>query len=210
MKLLLLDDKGQILSEPYILRLQGWSEERYLHEAPPDQRCEFVEGEVIMYCPMSTEHSKMVTFLLRLLGDYCDAKNLGEVMSEPTTRLSPGVNRQPDICFVPREKAHLAKGLPMEVVPPFIIEVSWSTREIDLGEKARDYERAFVQEYWVVDIEEKDVVVHILEQGQYQRSQQKSGRLESRIVSGFYVEIDWLWQEPLPSAWEAVKGILGE
>jgi Uma2 family endonuclease len=209
MKLIITDDKNQILEDPYIIKFKNWSEERYYHEAPSDIKCEYVEGDVIMYCPMSTEHSKATGFLYFLLEGYCDANELGQVLQDPTVRLFPQINRQPDICFVPEDKAHLALGLPMKVVPSFIIEVSWSTQEIDLGEKMQDYQKAGVLEYWVIDIENQEVLIHLLEDEQYKISKQQSGALTSKEIKGFFIEIDWLWQNPLPSSLKCLKKILG-
>ena len=137
MKLKVVDEKGHPTNEPYILKLPGWTEERYYKEAPTEGKCEFVRGELIMFAPMTREHSEIVGFLNSLLGMYCDAKKLGLVLVGPTIRLKPGVNREPDICFIPKEKEPQAKGI-IEVVPSFIIEVSYTTQREDLGEKALD------------------------------------------------------------------------
>ncbi|RME84025.1 MAG: Uma2 family endonuclease [Planctomycetota bacterium] len=208
MKFQVIDPKGKILEGPYIIRLPGWTEERYYQEAPRDQKAEFVKGELILMSPMSGEHSQTVYFLSSLIGGFCEVKKLGKILPSPTIRLAPDVNREPDLCFIPQEKLHLATGMPIQAIPPFIIEVSWTTRSIDLGEKAQDYERAQVGEYWVVDIEQKEVVVHLLEEGKYQRKTLKSGKLESREIQGFYIHIDWLWQKPLPSALECLRELV--
>ncbi len=49
MKLSVVDERKTPIQEPYVLRLSGWSVERYLKEAPDDARWEFVRGEVIVY-----------------------------------------------------------------------------------------------------------------------------------------------------------------
>jgi Uma2 family endonuclease len=209
MKLTLVDEKRCTATEPYLIKLYGWSEEKYYREAPPDAKCEFVQGEVVMYCPMSAEHSTTVMFLGSLLRIYCDAKQRGEALTDPTVQLAPEINRQPDICFVPAIEVHRATGMPMKVVPSFIIEVSWSTQESDLGEKALDYPNAGVQEYWVVDIENSEVVVHILNRKEYHKTKMQKGLLESQVIQGFFIQIEWLWQTPLPSTFECLKTILG-
>lgn len=208
MKLTLVNENGRAIENPYTIKLYGWSEEKYYRDAPDDLKCEFVQGETIMYCPMSIEHSKVTGFLYFLLKGYCDAKKLGEVLSDPTVRLYPETNRQPDICFVPPESSAQATGMPMKAIPSFIVEVSWSTQEIDLQEKARDYQRAGIREYWVVDIENREVTVHLLENNQYQKTRRTEGHLESRVILGFSIEITWLWQSPLPSAFDCLHKIL--
>jgi len=209
MKVLLVDEQGKSVTAPYIIRFPGWTEERYYKEAPREGKCEFVRGDLIIMTPMSGDHSKIIKFLSFLVIGYCEAKGLGEVLPGPTIRLEPGVNREPDICFIPEEKAHLTSAMPIEVIPSFIIEVSCTTRSMDLGEKTLDYEKAGVREYWVVDIERDEVVVHLIEEGKYQKTTLETGRLEAREIPGFYIEVDWLWQEPLPSAFECLRKLVG-
>jgi len=45
MKLMVMDEKKEALREPYMLRLGGWTLERYLAQAPERQLWEFVLGE---------------------------------------------------------------------------------------------------------------------------------------------------------------------
>ncbi len=36
----------------------------------------------------------------------------------------------------------------------------------------------------------------------------QSGRLESAVVPGFWIETSWLWQDPLPSTAECLEQIV--
>ena len=210
MKVFVVDEKGTPLDQPYILRLQGWTEQQYLAEAPQDRKCEFVEGEVIVMGPTSHWHEDVLSFLIALLRNYVDAKRAGQMRASPTIRFRPQVLREPDICFFSAPQLPLPKEVPLTTIPSFIIEISWATRSLDLGEKARDYEAAGVREYWVVDLDAREVVVHRLEEGYYQVQRLRSGRLESQIVVGFWIQLEWLWQDPLPSAYQCLQQIFGE
>ena len=84
MKLTVVDERKEVLREPYVLRLGGWTLARYLAEAPESQLWEFVRGEVVMYSPVTGEHQDLVRFLLRLLDGYCEAKTWGKVLTGPT------------------------------------------------------------------------------------------------------------------------------
>jgi Uma2 family endonuclease len=64
--------------------------------------------------------------------------------------------REPDLCFVCKERAHIITGRAVEGVPDLVIEaLSPTTRDDDLpgGEKRRDYQRFGVPRYWIVDRE---------------------------------------------------------
>jgi Uma2 family endonuclease len=58
-----VDERKEPLRESYVVRLGGWTLERYLREAPEDQIWEFVRGEVVMHSPASAEHQRVVGFL---------------------------------------------------------------------------------------------------------------------------------------------------
>ncbi len=202
MRIRVLDEQEQELQDPYVLRLGGWSEERYLKEAPESQRWEFVRGEVLLYSPATAEHQELVGFLYRLLAECCERQRWGKVLTGPAAvRLSSGVIREPDVFVLAPEDARQAQGVPLSVVPTLIVEVmSPSTRTLDLGEKAQDYAQAGVPEYWAVDPERRALVVHALEKGRerYRVESVTEGWVRSRVVPGLRLRADWLWQEPLP------------
>lgn len=188
------------LTEPYILRIKGWRQERFYEEAPDNRICEFVKGELIMYSPASAEHQDVVVFISTLLRDYCSKFDLGTVLQGPAVvNILPEVDREPDIFVIPPEQSRLARGIPIRAIPNFIIEVSCTTQDIDLGEKKRDYEQAGVKEYWVVDIENKVIYAHVLKEGRYDVSRYADGNLNSIAIAGFFIKAQWLWQSPLPS-----------
>ena len=211
MKLTVVDERKEVLREPYVLRLGGWTLERYLAEAPESQLWEFARGEVIMYSPVTGEHQDLVRFLLRLLDGYCEAKTWGKVLTGPAAiRVLPDVIREPDIFVLPPEEVPKAKGVPLEVRPTLVIEVtSPATRTIDLVEKAQDYASAGIPEYWVVDPERREIAVHRLTGKRYDVERVKEGEVESSAVPGFRLKAEWLFREPLPPVAECWRAILG-
>jgi Uma2 family endonuclease len=85
--------------------------------------------------------------------------------------------------------------------------VSQSTRRYDFGEKRKVYEEAGVPEIWLVDFERKEVTV-IRKVGQRYRSETKStGVIKSQVLKGFWLQVDWLWQEELPDPTECLRVI---
>lgn len=202
MTVMVVDKQKKPIRGSYVVRLGGWTLKRYLKEAPEDQIWEFARGEVVMHSPATAEHQRLVGFLFRLLQGYCEARGWGEVLTGPAAvQILPEVVCEPDLFVLPPEAATRATGTPLEVRPALVVEIiSPSTRTIDLKEKAEDYALARVPEYWAVDPERKEVVVHRLElKGKgYRIERVSSGRIESRAVPGFWVEVGWLLQEPLP------------
>lgn len=211
MKVLVVDERKEPVREPYLVRLGGWTLERYLEEAPEHPVWEYVRGEVVVYSPATAEHQDLVRFLLRLLDGFCEARGWGRVLMGPTAvRLGSEVVREPDLFVLSPEEAARARGVPLAVRPALVVEVvSPATRTVDLGEKADDYRAAGVAEYWVVDPEAGRVVVHRLRGGAYAVEAWAGGRLSSEAVPGFWLEVGWLWQTPLPPAAACLRAILG-
>lgn len=56
MQVMVVDPRTGPLSIPYLVRIGGWTLERYLAEAPESQVWEFVRGEVVVHSPATAEH----------------------------------------------------------------------------------------------------------------------------------------------------------
>src|SRR5205823_5454688 len=138
-------------------------------------------------------HQLIVKMLLRTLDDYVLALKLGIVATAPLpVRLGKGKFREPDIAFfeshrikdvrTPPESADLA----MEVVSP-----GHENRERDLVDKRRDYAKAGVREYWIVDPEEKTITVLALTGKTYKvHGVFKDGEdATSKLLKGFKVAV---------------------
>jgi Uma2 family endonuclease len=207
------DAEGQEYWGPYILYLSDWTEERYFAEAPEMWITEFVDGEMIVHSPASVRHQQVTAFLIKLLGVYVDSKELGTVLQGPAVaRLRPDLNYEPDIFYVPTERLHQLEEQRFSGAPNLVVEVlSDSTRSYDLGVKASNYRRNEVPEYWAVDTANRVLLRHLLPsepQAPYLVSQLSSGRLDSQEIPGFWIDVSWLWAEPLPSSFVCLKELV--
>ncbi len=105
MRVTVVDEHKRPVWGPYVVRLGGWTLDRYLAEAPEHLIWEFVRGEVVMYSPATAEHQDLVGFLYRLLAGYCEARGWGKVLTGPAAiQLLPDVVREPDLFVLPRRK----------------------------------------------------------------------------------------------------------
>jgi Uma2 family endonuclease len=120
MAVMVVDEQKKPIREPYVVRLGGWTLERYLEEAPEHLVWEFVRGEVVVHSPATAEHQDVVGFLYRLLAGYCEATGWGKVLTGPAAvRILPDVVREPDIFVLPPEEVPKAKGTPSGCPPRF-------------------------------------------------------------------------------------------
>lgn len=204
-------DEGREIVDPFLVRLGGWTEERYFAEAPEDRLWEFQDAEVIVHSPATPGHQRMVGFLTFLLRGYVEEHTLGEVFNGPAVlRLRPGADKEPDVFFLRQDRREQVGPGRIEGPADLVIEVtSPGTRSYDLGEKAQVHRGDDVAEYWVVDPERREVTGHRAGEPEYRVSTMQAGRLDSTVLSGVWVEAEWLWQDPLPSAPACLRQVDG-
>lgn len=77
MSVTLVDEGQRPVRGAYVVRLEGWTLERYLDEAPEQVIWEFARGEVVMHLPATGEHQIVVGFLYRVLAGYCEQRGWG-------------------------------------------------------------------------------------------------------------------------------------
>ena len=174
----------------------GWSEENYLAIALHEKLLvEYSQG-CVEVLPMPTiEHQLIVKFLLKALDGYVESRNLGTVLFAPLpVWLFLKEYREPDLIFnfaahqaAAKKKYYERADLVMEVV-------SESTRDRvrDYEEKRRDYAAAGIPEYWIVDPQERRIVVLTLhdetyvEHGSFMPGQTAT----SKLLDGFSVDVE--------------------
>jgi len=117
-------------------------------------RVEWVDGETVIMSPENITSARLEHWLDRVLGEYVDYHELGEVMAaEVLVRLpEQRTDRVPDLLFVAKEHADRVKPTHIDGPPDLCIEiVSPASQARDWREKYLEYEAAGVREYWVID-----------------------------------------------------------
>ena len=178
--------------------------EDFLVQADEDLPAEWVGGKVIPVSPASIRHQTLAAFLLKILGTYAEAKDLGLVLAAPV-QMKTGANlpgREPDLLFIAKSNLGRLRRNHIEGPADLVIEiVSPESRLRDRGEKLAEYEMGGVAEYWIVDPELERTDFYQLENdGRYRRvDADENGIYLCRALTDFQLEVAWLWQEPLPS-----------
>lgn len=191
------------------------SYEEFLEWTGEDQHIEWVNGEVVEMSPVSNRHQDVAGFLLALLRFYAEARQLGEVRSEPY-QMKPGPNlpgRAPDIFFVAGTHLARMKKTYLEGPADLVVEViSPESRARDRGDKFYEYEQGGIPEYWLLDpVREQAEFYQLGSDGIYRLvPPDAQGRYHSAVLPGLWLQVDWLWETPLPpllsvlKAWELV------
>ncbi|MEM6300036.1 MAG: Uma2 family endonuclease [Bacteroidota bacterium] len=156
-------------------------------------KAEFIGGEIIFHSPVRSKHWIACTRLSARLTIHVDENKLGLVGVEKVMIRCTRNNYEPDIVFFDREQT--AAFAPDQLVfppPKLAIEVlSGSTRDNDYGVKFQDYAAHDVEEYWIIDADQKSVEQYVLEEKNYQLHQKLSeqGEIRSKVIEGFSVDI---------------------
>ena len=121
---------------------------------------------------------------------------MGEVITAPLpVRLWPGKIREPDILFVAKEHSNRIDEK-VYGVPDLVVEVvSPSTERTDRVEKFKEYEKAGVREYWIVDPDKKIVEIYGLRGSQYMLLGRYNSlqTASSEILKGLNVKVEELF-----------------
>jgi Uma2 family endonuclease len=187
--------------------------EEFLDWCDEDTRAEWVNGKVVLLSPDSFPHGRIFRFLLGVLGAYVEERHLGEVAGPNFMMKMDAIpsGRMPDILFMTREQmeqrlkhTHLneAAALAVEIVSPESVDR-------DEDEKFREYAKAGVREYWLINPMRQAAAFFELKRGRYEPLPVQDGVVRSRVVDGFYLRTEWLWQ--IPSMLDALRelGVLG-
>lgn len=177
------------------------TEEEYLELCDEDLKAELIGGVLIVSTPASVRHEQVQGFLQAILRAYVEAHGLGVVLGSRTPMRLRGQYFEPDILFV--TQAHLERLGPVFLEGPADVVIEIASPEsgaLDRVVKRRAYGKHGVREYWLIDPERESAEFYILKaKGHYQQvAVGKEGVYRSRLISGFWLKLDWLWQEPLP------------
>jgi Uma2 family endonuclease len=207
-----LDPKMDVAKLPYSVRFYGVTEDLFDELVDEDAKAELLDGVMIVHSPASPRHDDVAAFLRMLMRLYVEERQLGKVLG-PDSLIHLATCRKfaPDLFFF--TKARLPEPLPehqFEGAPDLVGEVlSPSNRSDDLNDKRPAYHDARVREIWFVDAENQEVIVDRRGKKRYRTTTISAGTITSSVLSGFWLQADWLWAEPLPTILPCLRQILG-
>ena len=123
------------------------------------RRHELIDGEHYVTPSPTVRHQRVARRLIVSLSRFVEEHQLGEVFQAPLDVVLSDVDVvEPDVFFVASEAPVDLSRTHVHGTPTLVVEIlSPGTRKTDEQAKRRLYDRAGVQEYWIVD-PELDVV----------------------------------------------------
>ena len=185
--------------------------EEFLAWADEDTLAEWVDGEVVMYSPANDRHQDISGFLESVLRSFVEVRQLGIVRSAPFQMKLAQSGREPDLLFVAQANLGRLKETCLDGPADLVVEiVSSESAGRDRGEKFYEYARGGVPEYWLIDPQTEWAEFYRLEEGHYRLVfSGKEGQYHALVLPDFWLRVEWLWQEPLPSPIRTLAEIVG-
>ncbi len=172
--------------------------EEFFEIVSEDDKAELIDGEVVVASPAGVQHGRVQRFLLTVLNLFVQHHQLGEVFGEQIAmRLGQNVFI-PDISFLTNaHRDRLEPGYIRGPVDLAIELVSPDDPDRDRVRKRAAYAQAGVREYWLIDLQSRQIIPYRLEsQGQYVPiAPDERGTIYSEVAPGFFLHPDWLWPE---------------
>ena len=140
--------------------------EDYLH-FPEDKRYEIIDGEIYMVPSPGEAHQDVCANLAFVLRVFVKENALGKVYFAPLDVVFSETDVvQPDIMFISKERLNIITERNIQGAPDLIVEIiSPSSDEYkDRVIKRKLYSKYGVKEYWLVDLEKKEVEVMSLKE----------------------------------------------
>jgi Uma2 family endonuclease len=173
------------------------------------QFAEWVDGRVILMSPISIFHDEMQEFLSILLHDYVEERDLGRVLRAPFQMRLRDVRRgrEPDLSFVSKANAARLTRTYIDGPADLAIEIVSPESEVrDREAKFLEYQIGGVGEYWIIDPDARRAESYQLEQGHYVgKAPDAAGVYRASAVEGFWLDVNWLWQQPMPKLREVLR-----
>ncbi len=116
----------------------------------PDARIELVDGELIDVPPVNPPHAGTVNAMLEVF--VLALGRFAHVRAQSPLAIGPHSEPEPDLALVRRDARSYHDRHPVPSETFAVVEVAWSSLDIDQGIKLRMYARAGVREYWIMNL----------------------------------------------------------
>ncbi|WP_051276593.1 Uma2 family endonuclease [Desulfovirgula thermocuniculi] len=168
-------------------------------QLPEGAPYQLIGGKLVMTPAPTPRHQAILRRLGVKMANFVEEKGTGAVYFAPVdVYLQETEVLQPDIVFISRERFFIIGAEKIEGAPDLVVEIlSPSTAYYDLRHKFKVYARCGVKEYWIVDPMEKSIEVYGGEGGRFTliAKAEGTGKVESRIIEGFAVELEEVFAE---------------
>ena len=129
-------------------------------QLPEGSQYQLIDGEIITLPSPSVKHQKLVGHLYRKISDIVEKNDLGTLLLSPMDVYLDDENVvQPDLLFVSKANEVIIQENGIHGAPDAVIEIMFPDPIYYYHFKKRKlYEKHGVQEYWLIDPEDNEVI----------------------------------------------------
>jgi Uma2 family endonuclease len=182
------------LERPHLMTLREWA------DLDDDVEGELVDGVLEEEEMPSFLHEMIVGWLIEVLRGWARRRGGRVAASEAKIAVGPRRGRKPDVSVYLRSRMPRPADTLITVAPYVVVEVA-SPRPRDVRrdriDKLRDYARAGIRYYWIVDPQLRSVEIYELgRNGRYGVALTAAeGRARVPGCPGLMLDLDALWHE---------------
>lgn len=171
---------------------------------------ELVDGVIVEQMAAQLDHEKLFAWLFWILHGYVKQKGLGIVLGSRTAvEIGTFGGRLPDILFVRQERMDIVRPKAVYGAPDLVIEiVSPNDRPSDIIALEVDYRSIEVGEIWFIDQLKRRVRALRKQAEGYAEIELTAGTLRSEAVTGFVLQVEWLFEDPRPDEFNTLSALL--
>src|SRR5260370_23214564 len=195
-----------------ITKMAPYTFEDFCFIVKDGQKADLIDGIIYMASPDNTDANRLFMWIGGLVDLSAEETDQGEVFgSRVACRQDEKNATEPDILVVRKRRRDLIQRGHVRGSPDAAWEiVSPESIDRDYRKKWKQYERARIPEYWIVDeLEQKVILLRLNKQGKYRQVPPSHGELHSKVLKGFFLRPEWLWQKPLPRESKILRELLG-
>jgi Uma2 family endonuclease len=207
--------KRKIDHLPFTARIYEMTVEEFETLADGQTWAERLWGVVVVRHPSTSWYYPVYNFISTLMGYFVEERQLGSMVG-PGVRVRLGPEKQliPDAFFLTTHRSHVRSSrFALDVVPKLVIEMMqpWGD-DHHLEKKCQAYQFAGVNEIWLVNADQGEATISRpaanRRRGIYDDTKVTSGIIHSAVIPGFWLDVDWLWRNPLPELQTCLRQIL--
>jgi Uma2 family endonuclease len=160
-------------------------------------RCEIINGELFVSPSPGLAHQRVAASLFLLLGNYVQARRLGEMLFAPLDVIFSDVDVVvPDLLYLTNEQLARTPDRGVEEAPTLVVEIlSPSTQRRDRTKKMALYEEMGVPHYWLVHPTARWIEAYEQQAERFVLTARETGAAEFRpaLFPGLVVPLGELW-----------------
>jgi Uma2 family endonuclease len=202
--------------DPSRILARDVSEAEYLKRYA-EHHAEWVEGFVIRMAPVTEDHDESTLYIVNLFQVYLELHPIAVMRREPFVMRAQADRqrfREPDLLLVLNEHLDRLTRTALLGAADLCVEiVSEGSVNTDYVVKFEEYERAGVQEYWIIDTMRRVALFYRLgEDGRYiLQDIDAFGDYTTPMLPKLRIHVQTLWQSPPPGIFavmDAVKAMV--